>query len=874
MHLKYLHEGAKIDILKSRSICAGLFHHLRDDPTDVINELLHTTERHVLKDDELPRSAKSALLTPTNLERVMDVATRAPDKEAAAPTALAWLKAVCTTPSYGVLRHSGWYPPATTQIDALGADEEIIDLGLESIPFYDRNERPDVRNTTLLTWTQTLRPQTNTDERDLLLACFASAPELVAAYFAEKELQLEPKLTNTWIGYASFLFEIIQLVVPTHFGHEKAWAAIPPQTSIVIESVLPKPLTQKLLTKCLNQSSRLVRFFAVRLLVLAFQKVSRVCSMLDEAAHTSPEHASLWREASTRTLAKFEQRCPAMQHVVSAFRRSSDDEGDVLQREAITRLLQLYYEALPTHAMEDPFDVSAALSVGLTRAEADAKRPGVSEIRALELSHLLEIATRSAGMRWFGKQGTLAFSPVASLLRQCLRTPGTAQLKELAGRVLVEHKIVSGPAGLDALLASLVDRQAGADLDRVYEFLDDCMSRLSRQPIKYLDAIEALGLQGGSHTGKPSLLVAVVLEQAPFLLQRGSCAATMEWIELFLCLLQMTGDSHETVVGRILTDMRRLDSWTAPTPSMDQAEALLSKIRTPDRSSAAPGQEAKAADSEAPQTPPFPDPPKDSDSRPVLARWAQKDLGTAFEDGDIAQLILCLCSQHTDIRAQAFVQLQRLGHRLSHSNLENQELIYVLIGELIETYERAILPGHEALPYLAGTFATRALAVQSEPTHFLYSKLNEFLNRGPEWRVSRLPSYWLSNTVLAPPEDDSAHWKEVGWVLSWLIDGLRGPSDLEILRKGGVFESVMSLYSSPAAPRQDGLKDNVVELLWRATMVPGGSTTLITRTGVLSWLDMVRPSRSGVEGALRRRLLETCDEVKVQGWSGLAGGVV
>ena len=72
----------------------------------------------------------------------------------------------------------------------------------------------------------------------------APTPELVAAYFSEKEksMQLEPKLSNTWIGYASFLFEVVHLPVPDHLGYGPEWAQLPPQTTILIESVLPRPL--------------------------------------------------------------------------------------------------------------------------------------------------------------------------------------------------------------------------------------------------------------------------------------------------------------------------------------------------------------------------------------------------------------------------------------------------------------------------------------------------------------------------------------------------------------------------------------------------------------------------------------------------------
>jgi nucleolar pre-ribosomal-associated protein 1 len=233
-HLKYQPEGGKIDILKQRPLCGSLFQYVREDPADLVVELLRTTEQNVFKDKTLPRSSKAALLTQQHLERVTEIATRLDTDEGVAKVALEWLKAVSTNSFYGVLRASGWYPPGTTKAEHnLSKSDGMIDLGIDSLEFYEDAGSSPVRNTTLLSWILTLRPQSDAREREIVLTCFKSAPELVHAYFREKGFQLDPKLTNTWIGYASFVFEVIGLAVPAKLGHieEGGFADVPPQTS-------------------------------------------------------------------------------------------------------------------------------------------------------------------------------------------------------------------------------------------------------------------------------------------------------------------------------------------------------------------------------------------------------------------------------------------------------------------------------------------------------------------------------------------------------------------------------------------------------------------------------------------------------------------
>ena len=69
--------------------------------------------------------------------------------------------------------------------------------------------------------------------------------------------------------------------------------------------------------------------------------------------------------------------------------------------------------------------------------------------------------------------------------------------------------------------------------------------------------------------------------------------------------------------------------------------------------------------------------------------------------------------------------------------------------------------------------ACKAVTILHNPLDFMYAKINRFLNKSPSWTVSRLPSYWIDKILLMPPEIDNAHYREVGWLLDTLIEGLR-----------------------------------------------------------------------------------------------------
>ena len=96
---------------------------------------------------------------------------------------------------------------------------------------------------------------------------------------------------------------------------------------------------------------------------------------------------------------------------------------------------------------------------------------------------------------------------------------------------------------------------------------------------------------------------------------------------------------------------------------------------------------------------------------------------------------------------------------------------YVISGELGETAKA--FAADTPLPYLVAVLAAQLLAVVADPLHFMYEKVNQFLQKGPQWNVRKLPSYWVDKIIMKPPTNDDSHYQEAEWLLDILIDGLR-----------------------------------------------------------------------------------------------------
>lgn len=922
-NLKFQNEGAKADILKQFSVVNALFDGIQDDAPPLIVEILKVLKSNVIQDTTLSRTVKGHVFSERNLNslcqlyRADQFAESASENEKSVEDiAHEFMVLVCTQSEAGVLRLSaGWYP-SRRETDITEQDFDVfrerrIGLDLDGVDGYDESAaRLPVRNSTLADFLQTLRPYKSTRERELFLAILGAAPELVANYFPQrKTFPFDPKLTATWIGYASTLFEVVQLAVPQFFGKKDGYGDIPPPLPIVIENLLPRPLTQKSLTSCLNQASNLIRLFAVRIITIAFQKLREVLKGYSQAASGG---SKAWEMAASRLLSEFGRRCPKMNDVVTAFRRTKRE--NLVEREAATRLLSLYYEVTPQVALDEKFDISVALASTLQELYRSDPSGDANGLKFLELDHLLRIARHSPGVSWWKRPEALEYTPFLTLANLASNNlahsgaVGSTELDHLLGRIMQDNGLFHIRKDKLAVYAFLQSLSALQQEKSSLEFVDDCLQRNVRRPIKYEDDLDALIMRvHGESTSCPpriSLLLMTLVEQWSYVEKTRQAAAhsIANWLRHLIFYLRQAGE-HLDLLNAVLEEL------VAKTTDYDLKGALQSTLttftpamglftdveHTEDRFiaekeaiSTQQSNHTEAAFDISILAPPTEDP-----KHTALTKWSTKDIATAVEDGHLSSLILLLSSSHVSIRRQALAALRQLWAKLPSSSYAERSQLYLLVGELLETAAPFATPPdhHHALPYLVSAFAARAALVLALPSHPLYAKLNAFLILRPAWRVPRLASYWCARVLLHPPEDDveGAHWREVVWLLDWLGEGVRDAGDVEMLRKGGVFERVMAVFGHPslrAYRRLDGLRGEMVggslqgrvrglilRFVGRVALVEGGATTLVTRAGVIAWLDVVAEAGWVDEDGLiivkgiREAILQRCERDRVVEWS-------
>ncbi|KAL2153277.1 hypothetical protein VTH82DRAFT_4432 [Thermothelomyces myriococcoides] len=910
--LRYLHAEAKKELLSQRDIVSALMRDVKQDPPYLVRELLDGLKSHVLLDEKLPREAKGNLLntsTLTRLSALYQYRLDAEDEDGPSISDLAheFLLLACTNPTCGVLRQdSGFYPRDADPNAAIPA-AELDDLGLEAIVWMNKYKAEvPVRNFTLSNFLPNLRPWSSVKQSDLITSIFKVAPELVANYFlASKSFTFEPKLSATWIGYAAFIFGVVTLPLPDHFCRATAFPELPPPPSIVIDNILPPPLNQKTLSRCLANKSNLVSFFATRILVVAIEKLDQAIKM-----HQDPSHSNrtAWAEAGRRLVDEFCQRSPGIKEMINAYR--SVPEGDLLHREAASRLLRLCYEVLPQVALMAKFDVSPFLETTLarlSRRELDDPRDFALSLK--ELENLLAIAGYSPGMRWLAASEALSLSPFTLLLKVCVDAPHGVVLetiRSVLNFVAVEQQLVPAESkhpGLLVLLEALQSlRQSSPDsVAHLWPFLDNCLTRCANAPVKYVEKMQDLIHEFTSRPDQDltgaiiSPLTVAILEQLPFVAAKEGGEATItalgRFLPRFLGLSATAGESRPLLDLAFSKMVVHLSDTKGKLAKAGIPKDLAFEHNTTQPSSepkAVKGRDAPAGRQQEPRAEPAMDEQVLEDMLHVpdgleadnsaLIKWPSKTVDELVDEGYITSLIALLASEHPSIRKEALVNILKAAAKIKQSEYEEKEQVWLLLSELAETARDSI--NDEPLPSTIVSFACHGLNVLRDPLSNLYAKVNMFLTRGPVWSLDKVPL--LDEILSEDPGVGDAFYAQVSWLLGYLIDGLRTPHDLELFRKkrakGPVLERILAVAANPYMRLP--LRSQVLRLLYRATRIQGGSTTLTTRFGIANWLEARQAActdatEAAVYGGLRRRIWETCDQDRVRAWSkgGLDGAV-
>lgn len=270
----------------------------------------------------------------------------------------------------------------------------------------------------------------------------------------------------------------------------------------------------------------------------------------------------------------------------------------------------------------------------------------------------------------------MGFSAFTSILKALVGATEDSSIKHiqtLLDDVLVENTVLlPHPASFSCLIASLKASDADS-LQAQLSFFDNCVTRLVKKPVMYQ---EIAGSLCSSKNKGLSPIMATVDEQWPFVVKKGDLEAESSiasWIARFIGYLKQAGEDKEaltTIRDNMIdaTDKKSSRSLlkkalkftredTQPASDEPKAGSDSSKDRSRQKTSTPKSQLPDLSEL-------FGTPPKEDTSHNALNRWERDDIEFALEKGYVGNLMLCLCSEHQEIRIQATAAISRFMAKL------------------------------------------------------------------------------------------------------------------------------------------------------------------------------------------------------------------
>lgn len=279
----------------------------------------------------------------------------------------------------------------------------------------------------------------------------------------------------------------------------------------------------------------------------------------------------------------------------------------------------------------------------------------------------------------------MSLSPFTTVLRLYIVNPKAdteGHVKTLLRSIIDDTMILKQDTTyhpFDVLVLSLQDCAHAEVSNSLFEFVDNCILRCSRQPVKYYDDLTALVAAIRSSVGVEvddcniDLLLMTILDQWPFLMKSSATMfieSATKWLVRYLDLSMHTGGNIT-----VLSNFR--DQFVNQITEQGSQSLLEEALREPEDSGLHHVlREMKKENStnlvvrlpksrsDSLENFSIPELPVEGEDFPALRKWVQKETPEAIRDGAVGQLILCLCSKHEEIRKQASAALRSFSGSL------------------------------------------------------------------------------------------------------------------------------------------------------------------------------------------------------------------
>ncbi|AGO13433.1 AaceriACL095Cp [[Ashbya] aceris (nom. inval.)] len=528
---------------------------LKLDTYEVLDMTVECLKEQVLKEKSFKKSSKCKIINESVLKKLVEL-YHSPHK-ALVQSVNEFFQLYATDPQYGVVFHDDklWFDEPVYH--AHGNNGAVVTVNQKEFRLYNKLVY------TMLTF---FKPWEDDLQCSTVLKILRNLPELVPPYCHYIALQgyHEPKMTAYWVGLTLLLGRIINLPIPLmlndlHTDHL-------PNTSLVLENVMPASISKLSLTKCLQHDVMLVKHFGCQLLVFSLRKFEKVIQLYTEKG---------WETAIAILANSYWAMLPDISVIVTALNDVyAKDRSNKIVPLSLTMALRYYSSLFPNY-----FSVSLPSQNIYEDIMLQESFKGVDLVILDNFMRYQEL--NSSQIKWWHSDGR-KHSLFSSLLRVASSKNSTNVITVKVVRLLDRLLQFTIFINMDKLLGSstlalvnslsIISKIESLDgqLEKIWKLLDQTVTRCVKFPYRYVDASKDYGYI--------SPFIVVISEQWKYVEKDTPYDVIAKWMLLFFRSMIILGEPEQG----ILDLARKLDgidqSLTERYLDIDRYEEKVSNL--------------------------------------------------------------------------------------------------------------------------------------------------------------------------------------------------------------------------------------------------------------------------------------------------------
>ncbi|KTA98025.1 Nucleolar pre-ribosomal-associated protein 1 [Nakaseomyces glabratus] len=395
-----------------------------------------------------------------------------------------------------------------------------------------------IYNKLLFNLLKIFKPWDDVMQTNTVVSILKNVPELVAPY-SHYLLSLgnhDPNITSYWSGLTLLYGKIIRLDIPKFMTVVETDEV--PDATIVIESIIPAPLSKGSSTKTLQYDNYLVKMMGAQLLVFSFQKLRKVFDLYEMKG---------WSSKKLELSSLFLSRIPEMAVISNALNQVYSNSPKLILLLTLTMILREYAELFPNlFSLNLP---SSNIFMDILAKES------FNEIEFAILDNFLKFQPYCGSQtKWWTSTESQRSLFTSMILLGATKDLSIRKKVETLLDGLIKNTIIFS-TGLIKPIAALINSleavcktdSNGEQINKIATLLDSSIMRCINTPYKYSDK--------ATNFNQISPFIVTLTEQWKFVDKSTDYDLVLNWLMILTRNLWVVGESRDGILALLRKEL-------------------------------------------------------------------------------------------------------------------------------------------------------------------------------------------------------------------------------------------------------------------------------------------------------------------------------